>query len=155
MQKFVAKCMEAYREIEDLSGNEEDFSLGLAKINHDCQAVIDDAELGLSADDFIGEYAQNVALKKQQKYDSWWQKIHEEAKLLSKLTTAQALDLKRKCEAGPLCWTRKNKSDLANLILSIEKRCEQNKIERLIAEYKSLDENGKLEFMRQLKLIEE
>jgi len=155
MQKFVAACMVAYREIEDLSGNEEDFSLGLAKINHDCQAVIDDAELGLSADDFIGEYAQNVALKKQQKYDSWWQKIHEEAKILSKLTTAQALDLKRKCEAGPLCWTRKNKSDLADLILSIEKRCEQNKIERLIAEYKSLDENGKLEFMRQLKLIEE
>ncbi|WP_294448163.1 hypothetical protein [uncultured Mailhella sp.] len=154
MQKVVTASLEAYSEIGLISGNEREFTDELSRIVNSCQEVIDAAELGLSAEDFLREYARNVASKKQQKYDVWWQKICDEAKNLSTLTTAQCLDLKRKCENGPLCWTEKNKADLTNLILSIEKRYEQNKIEHLIAEYKSLDDNGKLEFMRLIKELE-
>ena len=151
MQKVVAASLEAYSEIGLISGNEQEFTDELSRIVNSCQEIINEAELGLSAEDFISEYAQSVALKKQQKYDVWWQKICEEAKSLSTLTTAQCLDLRRKCENGPLCWTEKNKADLTNLILNIEKRYQQNKIEHLIEEYKSLDDKGKLEFIRLIK----
>ena len=63
--------------------------------------------LVLPAEAIINAYAPNAALKKQQKYDFWWLKICEEPKELSRLTTAQALDVQKRCEADLICWTPK------------------------------------------------